>query len=293
MKGRAFNQARYTLRLRRRARNIIFVAWLLFASHAHLAAGFGGPYFALQACAFALALGGYLALAKTQWAWTACGMLYACAKKLSPAPLFMRPLLRRGNSIAVVARYNEDLAWIKHLPINAVVYNKGGAVQPGCKVIQRPNHGRETESYLRYIIDNYHNLPERIVFVQGNPFDHCWWFFGALRCIRKPVEFLGKKRHGRWRFLSREIKEAEEMAYQILPHLRATGALQGRVYHAPGAQYAVARECITAKPLEWWRRAYALCTDYQTFFPENGEYMNGAVFERLWPLIWQHQRPAQ
>jgi hypothetical protein len=35
-----------------------------------------------------------------------------------------------------------------------------------------PNVGREAETYLRYIIENYNCLPEYVAFLQGHPFDH-------------------------------------------------------------------------------------------------------------------------
>ena len=73
----------------------------------------------------------------------------------------------------VVARYNENLEWL--IPYNdcAVVYNKGENSIPQFKnVINLPNIGREGNTYLRYIIDNYDNFPSQITFIQGDPFGH-------------------------------------------------------------------------------------------------------------------------
>lgn len=84
-----------------------------------------------------------------------------------------------GKSFTVViARYNEDLSWIKKEFPNqqVIIYNKGpddlGILPDNCKVIKLANIGRETESYLNYIVSNYPNFPDRILFIQGNPYDH-------------------------------------------------------------------------------------------------------------------------
>ena len=86
----------------------------------------------------------------------------------------------------VVARYNENLNWLKtlrdfHGCIH--VYDKSNemnsiSTQPDipsdCSFTRTciPNVGREGETYLRYIIDHYEALPEQIWFVQGNPLPH-------------------------------------------------------------------------------------------------------------------------
>ena len=84
-----------------------------------------------------------------------------------------------GKSFTVViARYNEDLSWIaKEFPTEQVIiYNKGpndiGDLPDNCLVVNLPNIGRETHSYLYHIISNYNNLSDRILFIQGQPYDH-------------------------------------------------------------------------------------------------------------------------
>merc|ERR1712137_319522 len=42
----------------------------------------------------------------------------------------------------------------------------------GNVVYQAHNMGNECAGYLAYILDNYDSLPERIVFLQGNPLEH-------------------------------------------------------------------------------------------------------------------------
>lgn len=97
----------------------------------------------------------------------------------------------------VIARYKEDLGWLRDVPehINIIIYNKDDTPPPQkfmtrigwstrgsqptpmnapsrCKVINLPNIGREADTYLKHIIDNYHELADITVFCQGSPFDH-------------------------------------------------------------------------------------------------------------------------
>lgn len=71
----------------------------------------------------------------------------------------------------IVARYNEDVNWSKQFP-NVIIYNKGVELNDDYNEVFLNNVGREGHTYYKYICDNYDNLSEYTVFLQGNPFDH-------------------------------------------------------------------------------------------------------------------------
>ncbi len=71
----------------------------------------------------------------------------------------------------VVARYNEDIEWTKEFN-NLIIVNKGNKIDNIENQIYCINVGREGHTYYSYIYDNYDNLDDYIVFLQGNPFDH-------------------------------------------------------------------------------------------------------------------------
>jgi len=74
--------------------------------------------------------------------------------------------------LIVVARYNEDIAWTKQFS-NVLIYNKGNKLEEYYKKVEiLDNVGREGHTYYKYIYDNYDNLEDYIIFLQGNPFDH-------------------------------------------------------------------------------------------------------------------------
>ena len=73
--------------------------------------------------------------------------------------------------IIVVARYNENIEWLNNEMENCIIYNKGNKLNIKNEIMLE-NVGRESESYLQYIIKNYHNLPDVIVFTQAKISDH-------------------------------------------------------------------------------------------------------------------------
>ena len=71
----------------------------------------------------------------------------------------------------VVARYNEKVEWTKYFS-NVIIYNKGENLTGDFNQIALSNVGREGHTYYKHIYDNYDNLTDYIIFLQGNPFDH-------------------------------------------------------------------------------------------------------------------------
>jgi len=83
----------------------------------------------------------------------------------------------------IFARYNEDIDWIYDYPLianNSIIYNKGNFLEPKeifkTRIIPLsnfPNYGRESDTYLKHIVNNYKNLDEYTIFSQADPFEHC------------------------------------------------------------------------------------------------------------------------
>ena len=79
----------------------------------------------------------------------------------------------------VISRYNEDIKWSSIYSNNRIIYNKGDElddklITPCDKYIKLPNVGRESDTFLNYIIENYENLPSYVCFSQGSLKDHGW-----------------------------------------------------------------------------------------------------------------------
>jgi len=81
------------------------------------------------------------------------------------------------TTLVVIARYNEDINWVKELEIPYLIVNKGDPITDPdlvSHIIEMENsvNGREAHTMLWYIIEYYECLPDKLIFLQGNPFDH-------------------------------------------------------------------------------------------------------------------------
>jgi len=113
------------------------------------------------------------------------------------------------NITIIIARYNESLEWINvlqnvmmynkpnKLP-NIIIYNKGHKLPNKYNEILLNNVGREGHTYYKYIYDNYDNLDEYTIFLQGYPFDHSPNIINNIKYINESdididFEFLSER----------------------------------------------------------------------------------------------------
>lgn len=68
----------------------------------------------------------------------------------------------------VIAKYKENINWSEEFKDNRIVYDKSGT-NTNKEFINLENNGRESSTYLQYIVDNYSNLPDVTIFTQGDP----------------------------------------------------------------------------------------------------------------------------
>jgi len=97
----------------------------------------------------------------------------------------------------IIARYNENIKWTNFAKEKCIIYNKGDKLGIVNEILV-PNVGRESETYLRFIIENYDNLPDICVFLQGKISDHIRYIRGMkpdprLNLSLNYVTFLEKE----------------------------------------------------------------------------------------------------
>ncbi len=200
----------------------------------------------------------------------------------------------------VVARYSENLEWLKKFNCFATVYNKGETTVEGAVVL--PNIGREGHTYLTHIVRNYHDLPKYTVFLQGSPFFHmeegadsakltdtiqeCMrknvpfkglaWF--RLRCDRlgRPHQMSDPASKGKWSGWGKDIPVGD--VYEKL--FNRTPPEQFIASAATGL-FIVRKDRILTRSLEFYKRALSII-EADPYDKDN----TGHAFERLWQVIF-------
>jgi len=183
----------------------------------------------------------------------------------------------------VVARYNENVEWSKQFP-NVIVYNKGNKLNDGYNEILLPNLGREGHTYYKHICDNYDNLTDYIIFLQGNPFDH------SPNIISNLNEYINSTDLNiNFEFLSEKILDCN---------------LQGCIYHqkiplidtyekifnvrkeymkfkfGAGAQFIVSKKCVLNRPKTFYNKIVEILQN-------DIDPIEGFVIERFHKIIFE------
>lgn len=107
-------------------------------------------------------------------------------------PMLLEEIMPYATYQIVVSRYDESIEWV---PRNAILYNKGESITNSRveKIIELKNDGREGETYLHHIIENYDNLCEYTIFTQADPFVHNPVFVQDVsRCNNEAFRSFGK-----------------------------------------------------------------------------------------------------
>jgi hypothetical protein len=155
----------------------------------------------------------------------------------------------------VVARYNESLEWTKMFS-NVIVYNKGKPLSDDFNNIVLNNVGREGHTYYKHIYDNYDNLTDYIIFLQGNPFDH------SPNIISNLNKYVNNKELSiDFEFLSERvlISNLKDCPYHSgLPLIKTYETLFGErnenmnFIFGAGAQFIVSKKKILQRPKEFY-----------------------------------------
>jgi hypothetical protein len=197
----------------------------------------------------------------------------------------------------IVSRYNESLDWIDLVNCDYVIFNKGNELEnqkiPADKVISLPNEGREGETFLRYICENYADVADFTIFLQGNPFDH---WPKTLDYINddsfldpdNPVSLGPQTSTDRMGGISYPGLPIGEFQKMLVPD-----GEPDIIHFTAGAQFIVPKKLIHNKSLGYWK---GLMNSFEHYWYSNipsgygippGHFI-GHVFERLWPMIYKY-----
>lgn len=212
------------------------------------------------------------------------------------------------ESIVVVSsHYNEDLEWLKKSPWKVIVCDKPGASKfsfpsdPSCTL--NINRGREASSYLKYIIENYDNLPSKIAFIHGHEESYHQKYpkhlLEAIRDARTDdFEYISlnnvvnlKKdantRPGLPRHTDREFGDHPK----VFEEMRKTWSDVFAPIFGPkipeyfrfdgGAQFIVSRRAIHRHGKDVYQRLYNFVMD-----PSGDDWARGVIMEFTWHMLF-------
>lgn len=187
----------------------------------------------------------------------------------------------------VIAKYKENMDWTKSISNHhkVTIYNKSHEIIESS--IQLKNKGREGETFLYHIVNNYDKLDDVTVFLQGDPFAHLQILVGWRDKLtdNEFKEVINK--------MNNEIDDNSKFSsfYQVMYNVynftngvdtnKACREYYGEEHNtftvSPGAQYIVPKECILARPLSFWKKLH------MDMFSEK---LNGYCQEQLWYLAF-------
>jgi hypothetical protein len=188
----------------------------------------------------------------------------------------------------VVARYNENIDWTNQFK-HVVVYNKGDKLSDNFKQVCLKNVGREGHTYYKYICDNYDNLKDYTIFLQGNPFDHSPNLIKRLnKYINKYIKKNKRLRMG-FKFLSENILKSNLSGCPYHPNLPLVNIYEKlfnkrkekhKFLFGAGAQFIVSKKNILKRPKEFYQKIVEML--------ENDiNPVEGYVIERFHKIIFK------
>jgi hypothetical protein len=182
----------------------------------------------------------------------------------------------------VVARYNENLEWTKKF-LNVIVYNKGKPLRYYFNHFVLNNVGREGHTYYKHIYDNYDNLTDYIIFLQGNPFDH------SPNIISNLNNYVNNKELSiDFEFLSERVLNCNLIGcphHKGLPLIETYEKLFGErienmdFQFGAGAQFIVSKKKILQRPKEFYLKIVEM-------LDKDINPIEGFVIERFHKLIF-------
>ena len=188
----------------------------------------------------------------------------------------------------VVARYNEDLEWTKQF-LNVIIYNKGTPLTNDFNQILLNNVGREGHTYYKHIYDNYDNLADYTIFLQGYPFDHSPNIIYNLNIITNLNKYINNADlRIDFEFLSEYIHDCNLTGYEHDPSLPLIETYE-RLFDerkeymdfkfGAGAQFIVSKKKILQRPKEFYLKIVEMLDNHIS-------PIEGYVIERFHKLIF-------
>jgi len=164
----------------------------------------------------------------------------------------------------IIAKYRECLDWIPKGTDHFIVE----------KEVHLPNEGRESLSYIWYILENWDTLEGNYVFLQGNPFPHWMNCLGEIPSLKD----VGFKWCGNDSYCCTIDGTPQHSGLNIGEFVKDAGIeVEYPLHFIAGGQFAVSADNIKGKGKDFWEKLRELHTTYA---------QAPWIIERLWGHIF-------
>lgn len=211
-----------------------------------------------------------------------------------------------NDTIIVTNHFSENLDWLiryKNLFRDIVVCDKIGAEEMSKDVLNNldckscptiPNKGKEATAYLNYIINNYENLPNKIVFIHGHEYA---WHQNSLyhlisTILRSRIEEYG------YISLNNTFLSTDTNRDNVIKLLRKywneyfynyLGKMPDKFMHDCCAQFIVQKELILKHPKEAYQKWYNLSNIIDANKEDEKDENYAIMLEYIWHIIFKER----
>ena len=200
----------------------------------------------------------------------------------------------------VISRYGENLDWLMKWrdEFDIIVYNKGDKIDNNnYTVVELPNYGRESQTYLHHIVQNYDSLYYGTVFHQGdikdigvNVFKNIMQYVVEIENNGFSASNIGFFNGTLWNdidFLSDpRYKSQVESGFLKLSEIKFKDYVQNHFNKIPQITpvcwcgcFGVRKDFILSRPKKFYEDLLKSIPEYHT--PEEAHFL-----ERMWAYIF-------
>lgn len=203
------------------------------------------------------------------------------------------------NKHVIVSRYNDNVNWVNKLKDSYTIINKENTA----------NVGNEAWSYIRFIIDNYNNLPDRMLFVHGHENSYhqdypTWYIANNLNWNNEFMNVNTRRFDEQYISIVNDFEDNERnyrKSYELWiqnPWKQVFGQfpITPTLTFLGHAQFVVSKNYILRHPIEFyknilhWLETTTLDKDLYTgdirLFNRNDSYVSARVLEYTWHYIF-------
>jgi hypothetical protein len=199
----------------------------------------------------------------------------------------MKTDIEYKEAVVVSSHYEEDLSWINLVKYPVKVYSKTIKDQNFIDF----NKVQEVPAYLKYIIENYNNLPEYSIFVHGHLMaahqsDNIVNLINNVK-LDKPIIDLNNKIDSKYtltrgdEYWDTKFSWLEENWKDLIGEWLT---LPDSLTFPTCAQFSIHKSCIIQYPIGFWQHLFDWCKKTEL---EN--YVSSRIFEYTWYYIFSRK----